>query len=70
MRVTIQIGRPLTDYAGIESLGRHVGSDPFRFFITGFTGYVTEQGPEPHSVKIDIDQHGVITKVGAIVAAS
>ena len=70
LRVTIQVGRPLADYAGIEGLGRHVGSDPFRFFITGFTGYVTEQGPEPHSVKIDIDQHGVITKVGVIVAAS
>jgi hypothetical protein len=69
LRVTLQVGRALSDYTGIERLGNHVGSDPYRFFITGFGGYVSEQGPEPHSVKIDIDAKGVITKLGVIVAA-
>ena len=69
LRVTLQVGRPLSDYPGIESLGRYVGSDPLRFFITGFGGYVSEQGPEPHSVKIDIDGKGVITKLGVIIDA-
>jgi len=68
LRTTLQIGRPLSDYPGIERLGSYVGHDPYRFFITGFGGYVSEQGPEPHSVKIDIDAKGVITKVGVIVA--
>jgi hypothetical protein len=70
LRVTLEVGRPLSNYPGIESLGRYVGSDPLRFFITGFGGYVSEQGPEPHSVKIDLDAKDVITKVGVIIDAN
>ena len=69
LRVTLQVGRPLSDYPGIESLGRYVGTDPHRFFITGFGGYLSDQGPEPHSVKIDVDANSVITKLGVIVKA-
>lgn len=69
LRVTLQAGRALSDYPGIERLGSYVGSDPYRYFITGFGGYVSEQGPEPHSVKIDIDARGHITKVSVIVAS-
>ena len=49
--------------------GRYVGTDPHRFFITGFGGYLSDQGPEPHSVKIDVDANSVITKLGVIVKA-
>jgi hypothetical protein len=69
LREVIEVGRPLQDYAPIERLGRYGGENPHRLFITGFTGDVTDQGPEPYSVKINIDENGIITKVTQLVAS-
>ena len=69
LREVIEVGRPLQDYAPIEHLGRYVGENPNRFFITGFIGDVEDQGPEPFSIKIDIDERGVITKITQLVAS-
>lgn len=69
LRSLIDPGRPLADYSPIEKLGRFVGDDPHRFFLCGLMGFVTDQGPEPYSIKIDVDSANVITKVGPLVAS-
>jgi len=69
LRPLIDPGRPLTDYSPIEKLGRFVGDDPYRSFLCGLLGFVTDQGPEPYSIKIDVDSANVITKIGPMVAA-
>ena len=69
LRSLIDTGRPLADYSPIEKLGRFVGDDPHRFFLCGLLGFVTDQGPEPYSIKIDVDSSNVITKVGPLVAS-
>jgi hypothetical protein len=69
LRSLIDTGRPLADYSPIEKLGRFFGTNPHRFFLCGLTGFVTDQGPEPYSIKIDVDSTNIITKVGPIIAS-
>jgi hypothetical protein len=69
LREVIEVGRPLHDYAPIERLGRYIGENPNRFFLTGFLGDIKDQGAEPFSIKIDIDERGIITKVTQLVAS-
>ena len=69
LRSLISTGRPLADYTPIERLGRFVGTDPDRFFLCGLLGYVRSQGPEPYSIRLDVDASGKITKVGKLVTS-
>jgi len=69
LREIIEVGRPLQDYSPIERLGTFVGQDPFRFFHTGFVGDVLNQGPEPYSVDIEVNEQGIIKKVTRTVAS-
>lgn len=67
LRPLIDVGRPLSDYAPIEKLGKFEGANPNRSFVYGIGGFVTEQGPEPYLTKVDVDSNNRIKKVGPIV---